>query len=210
MILITSPTYCHFHRLQCNQSNQNHTQKILSTPFSNIVPVANTIRSSSFANPNREGPCMHVSTRFEAAPSLTQIVRDHACNATLVNKISLSLTLALPLSSPPHLPAPPSHFTRGGTLPSPIFSSSSQPEHKPACLLVIHNNSDKDSNSTGQTDQHQVCKGVLEPYIPYYSGSKLVSRLYYQYRVSPNPRLSYYRPAAEDTRATVRHVRTSI
>ena len=72
--------------------------------FCSIVPIANTIRSSSFANPNREGPCMHLSTRFEAAPSLTQIVRDFACNATLVNKIflypsfSLSLSLCFSLS----------------------------------------------------------------------------------------------------------------
>jgi len=133
----------------------------------------------------------------------------HAMLPWSIRSLSHSHLLCPP---PLLLPCPLPHHTSqgGGTLPSPIFSSSSQPEHKPACLLVIHNNSDKDSNSTGQTDQHQVCKGVLEPYIPYYSGSKLVSRLYYQYRVSPNPRLSYYRPAAEDTRATVRHVRTSI
>ena len=71
----------------CNATLANRMH--LSLAFSRIVPIANTMRSSSYAQPNRERPCMQRSLRCEVAPMLNQIVRCFACNATLANRISL-------------------------------------------------------------------------------------------------------------------------
>ena len=58
---------------------------------------------------------MHFATRYAESPMINHIVRHLACNATLVNKISVSLSLSLSLAYPLTWL---SHLTRGGTLPT--------------------------------------------------------------------------------------------
>ena len=81
----------------------------------NIVPIDSTICGISYDNSYREGRCMHFATRYAESPMINHIVRHLACNATLVNKISVSLSLFLSLSlSLTHSPG--CHTSRGRAL----------------------------------------------------------------------------------------------